>query len=35
MDVFTKIFEPMVVVLILQATHPIVNIDDKDLLVER
>jgi len=35
MDVFTKIFEPMVVVLILEVTHPIVNIDDEDLLVEK
>ncbi len=34
MDVFTKIFEPMVVVLVLEVTHPIVNIDDEDLLVE-
>jgi len=34
MDVFTKVLEPLVV-LILEVTCPIVNIDDEDLLVER
>jgi len=35
MDVFTKVLEPLVVVLILEATRPIVNIDDEGLIVER
>ncbi len=35
MDVFTKVLEPLVVVLILEVTHPVVNIDDEGLIVER
>ncbi len=35
MDVFTKVFEPLVVVPIHEATCPIINIDDEDLLVEK
>jgi hypothetical protein len=33
MDVFTKVLEPLVV-LILEATYPVVNIDDEDLSME-
>jgi hypothetical protein len=30
MDVFIEVFEPLVTVPILKATHPIVNIGDED-----
>jgi hypothetical protein len=35
MDVFTKVFEPLVVVFIHEMTPLVVNIDDENLLVER
>jgi hypothetical protein len=34
-DIFTEVFEALVVVPIHEDTHPIVNIDDEDSLVER
>jgi hypothetical protein len=35
MDIFTKVFDPLVVVRILEVTCPVVNIDDEDSTVER
>jgi hypothetical protein len=35
MDVFTKVLEPLVVVFILETTHPIANIDDENSQMER
>jgi hypothetical protein len=34
-DVFTKVFEPLVVVSILKATHLVVNIDEENSPVDR
>jgi hypothetical protein len=35
MDVFTEVLEPLIVVSIPKTTHPVVNIDDEDLQMER
>jgi predicted GNAT family N-acyltransferase len=34
-DIFTKVLELLVIVPIPEATCPVVNIDDEDLLMER
>ncbi len=35
MDVFIKVFEPLVIIPLLKATRPIVNIGDEDSPVEK
>jgi hypothetical protein len=35
MDIFTKVLEPLVVVPIPEATHPVVNIDDENSQMEK